>query len=51
MTIFSVFVVDDCEQFRRAVRSMLHLRDDLQVIGEASDGLEPFREPKSSGRI
>jgi DNA-binding NarL/FixJ family response regulator len=35
-----VLVVDDYEPFRRFVRSTLEQRPDLQVIGEASDGLE-----------
>src|SRR5580700_5938382 len=35
-----VLVVDDYEPFRRLACSMLGQRPDLQVIGEASDGLE-----------
>lgn len=35
-----VFVVDDYEPFRRFVFSTLQHRPDLQVVGEASDGLE-----------
>jgi DNA-binding NarL/FixJ family response regulator len=35
-----VLVVDDYESFRRFVYSTLGQRPDLQVIGEASDGLE-----------
>ena len=35
-----VLVVDDYERFRRFVCSTLGKRRDLQVIGEASDGLE-----------
>jgi DNA-binding NarL/FixJ family response regulator len=35
-----VFVVDDYEPFRRFVCSTLERRPDLQVVGEASDGLE-----------
>ena len=37
---FKVLVVDDYEPFRQVVRSILELRDDLQIIGEASDGFE-----------
>ena len=39
-----VFIVDDYEPFRRFVRSTLGRRPDLQVIGEASDGLEAVRK-------
>jgi DNA-binding NarL/FixJ family response regulator len=35
-----VLVVDDYEPFRRLVRSTLARRQDLEVIGEATDGLE-----------
>lgn len=35
-----IFVVDDYEPFRRFVRSTLEQRPDLQIIGEALDGLE-----------
>jgi DNA-binding NarL/FixJ family response regulator len=38
-----VLVVDDYEPFRRFVCSTLDQRPDLQVIGEASDGLEAVR--------
>ncbi len=39
-----VLVVDDFEPFRRFVCSTLRKRRDLQVIGEASDGLEAVRK-------
>ena len=39
-SIVRVLVVDDFEPFRRFVRSTLGKRPDLQVVGEASDGLE-----------
>jgi DNA-binding NarL/FixJ family response regulator len=39
-----IFIVDDYEPFRRFVRSTLGTRQDLQVIGEASDGLEAVRK-------
>jgi len=35
-----VLVVDDYEPWRRFVRSALHKRPELEVVGEASDGLE-----------
>lgn len=40
MPTLRILVVDDYEPFRRAVRLILQVRDDLQIIGEASDGLE-----------
>jgi DNA-binding NarL/FixJ family response regulator len=39
-SIVRVLVVDDYEPFRQFVRFTLSQRPDLQVIGEASDGLE-----------
>jgi DNA-binding NarL/FixJ family response regulator len=39
-SIVRVLVVDDYEPFRRLARSLLGQRPGLQVIGEASDGLE-----------
>ena len=38
-----VLVVDDYEPFRRFVRSTLGTRPALQIVGEASDGLEAVR--------
>jgi DNA-binding NarL/FixJ family response regulator len=42
--IVRVLVVEDYEPFRRFVRSTLVERPELQVIGEASDGLEAVRK-------
>jgi DNA-binding NarL/FixJ family response regulator len=39
-------VVDDFEPFRRFVCSTLEERPELQVIGEASDGLEAVQKAK-----
>jgi DNA-binding NarL/FixJ family response regulator len=39
-----VLVVDDYEPFRRFVCSTLRTRPELQVIGEASDGLEAVQK-------
>ena len=39
-----VLVVDDNEPFRRFVRATLNMRPELQVISEASDGLEAVQE-------
>jgi DNA-binding NarL/FixJ family response regulator len=40
MSSHRVLVVDDYEPFRRLICSTLAKRPDLQVVGEASDGLE-----------
>jgi DNA-binding NarL/FixJ family response regulator len=42
--IVRLFIVDDYEPFRKFVRSTLGRRPGLQVIGEASDGLEALRK-------
>jgi DNA-binding NarL/FixJ family response regulator len=39
-----ILLVDDYEPFRRFVCSMLGKRPELQVVGEASDGLEAVRK-------
>ena len=40
----NVLVVDDYEPFRQFVFSILRERSDLQIIGEASDGLEAIQK-------
>jgi DNA-binding NarL/FixJ family response regulator len=42
--LISVLVVDDFEAFRRFVSSELGKRPELQVVGEASDGLEAVQK-------
>src|ERR1700748_769673 len=44
MSSLRVLVVDDCEPFRRFVCSTLEKITDLQVVGEASDGLEAVQK-------
>jgi len=39
-----VLVVDDYEPFRRFVRSKLAEKPELQIVGEAADGLEAVRQ-------
>lgn len=39
-----ILVVDDYEPFRRFIRSTLEQRPGLQVIGEASDGLQGVQQ-------
>lgn len=46
MSTIRVLVADDHEPLRRVVRLILQLRDDLQIIGEASDGLEAVQKAK-----
>jgi CheY-like chemotaxis protein len=41
-----VLVVDDYEPVRRVVRLILQARDDFQIVGEASDGLEAVQKAK-----
>src|SRR5271157_3766281 len=40
MSTFRVLVVDDYEPFRRFICSTLANRPELQIVAEASDGLE-----------
>jgi DNA-binding NarL/FixJ family response regulator len=47
MPTFTVVVADDYEPFRRIVRSILQRRADLQVIAEASEGLEAVQKAKA----
>ncbi len=44
--MLKVLVVDDYEPFRRVVRSIFQPRNDLQIVGEASDGLEAVQKAK-----
>jgi DNA-binding NarL/FixJ family response regulator len=43
-SLLRVLVVDDFEPFRRFVCSTLRQRPDLEVVGEASDGLEAVQK-------
>jgi DNA-binding NarL/FixJ family response regulator len=42
-----LLVVDDYEPFLRVVRSILQLRNDLQIVDEASDSLEAVQKAKA----
>ncbi len=44
--IIRILVVDDYEPFRRFVCETLKTKTELQVIGEASDGLEAVQKAK-----
>ena len=43
MPSITTLVVDDSEEFRRFLRSMLQERTQCQVVGEVADGLEAVR--------
>jgi DNA-binding NarL/FixJ family response regulator len=42
-----ILVVDDFEPWRRSVCSMLGARPELQVVGEAADGLEAVKKAQT----
>ena len=44
MKAFRILVIEDFDPFRRFVRSTLGQRPDLQIVGEASDGLEAVQK-------
>jgi DNA-binding NarL/FixJ family response regulator len=43
VSVVRVLVVDDFARHREVIRAMLMTNDDLQVVGEAADGLEAVR--------
>jgi DNA-binding NarL/FixJ family response regulator len=43
-TLFRVLVVEDHEPFRRFICSALAQRPEIQIVGEASDGLEALQK-------
>jgi DNA-binding NarL/FixJ family response regulator len=44
LSSFRVLVVDDFESFRQLARSILTGNPELQIVGEASDGLEAVQK-------
>jgi DNA-binding NarL/FixJ family response regulator len=42
--VVRVLVVDDYEPFRSFIRETLHARPELQIVGEASDGLQAIQK-------
>jgi DNA-binding NarL/FixJ family response regulator len=42
MTEMRVLLADDHSLFRNGIASLLKSRKDIQVVGEASDGEEPW---------
>ena len=47
MTAIRVLLVDDVEQVRRDLRTVLTLSGELEIVGEASNGLEAIRLTES----
>jgi len=41
-----VLIVDDHEVVRRGVRSLVETRSDIEVVGEAGDGLDGVEQAK-----
>jgi len=48
MSVVRVLVVDDYETFRRLVCSFLEDEQGVQIVGEASDGLEAIQKVKDT---
>ena len=44
MTKIKLMIVDDMESVRQSLCTILELTDDLEVIGEASDGLAAIQQ-------
>lgn len=45
---YSIFIVEDHQLFREGLKSMLQNREDIEVVGEAEDGLEALRRIRKS---
>jgi DNA-binding NarL/FixJ family response regulator len=41
---YHIFIVEDHQLFREGLKSMLNTRDDVEIVGEAEDGLEAVRQ-------
>jgi DNA-binding NarL/FixJ family response regulator len=48
MTGLKVLLVDDHLLFRKGLASLLSYRDDFQIVGEASDGLEAIQKAQET---
>ena len=48
MTRLKVLLVDDHLLFRKGLASLLSYRDDFQIVGEASDGLEAIKKAQET---
>src|SRR5690606_1298496 len=49
MTRARILVVDDHELFRESLVTMIELQPDLQVVGQARDGLDALRMVRDTG--
>ncbi|MFO7713169.1 response regulator transcription factor, partial [Desulfosarcina sp.] len=38
-----IFIVEDHRLFREGLKAMLNKREDIEIVGEAEDGLEAVR--------
>ncbi len=47
MTLTRVLIVDDVEEVRRDLRVLLSLSDEIEIVGEAANGLEAVRLTES----
>jgi len=45
---YRVFIVEDHQLFREGLKSMLNKRDDVEIVGEAEDGLEAVRRVRKT---
>jgi DNA-binding NarL/FixJ family response regulator len=50
MALNRIMVVDDFEDWRREVRSILEQHQELLVVGEASDGAEAVQKAQNSNQ-
>ena len=44
--VVQILVIDDYEPFRRFLRSKLHSRPELQIVREATDGLQAVQQAR-----
>jgi DNA-binding NarL/FixJ family response regulator len=51
MKPLSILIADDHEVFRRGVRTVLDVRPEWKICGEAATGREAIEKPKNSTRI
>jgi DNA-binding NarL/FixJ family response regulator len=49
VNLIRLLLVEDQTLLRRSLATLLSLEDDLEVVGEAADGLEGVRLASSSG--
>jgi DNA-binding NarL/FixJ family response regulator len=40
---YSVFIVEDHQLFREGLKALLNKREDIEIVGEAKDGLEAIQ--------